>query len=157
MLCPAGMPDFGVHPGMALPPPLGPEPFWPGLMLNPALGLPGAPAFPWHSLPGQPSKALHMLSQYMLLPFLPPQGPPSSPPLRPHHLHLDSAPSPDDLRSRSRAASQSPQGPHGPHGATPPLPPQSHSPLDARKSSSIDNLRLAAKEHARREALSDSP
>ncbi|XP_034246804.1 homeobox protein prophet of Pit-1 [Thrips palmi] len=72
---PGGMPDFAVHPGLPLPPPLGPEPFWPGLVLNPAtlnLGLPGAPPFPWHSLqslqslqslPAQPSKALHMLSQ----------------------------------------------------------------------------------------------
>lgn len=123
------MPDCGVHPGLL---PMGPEPFWPGLVLNPALGLLGGPAFPWHRL-----------SQYMLQPFLPPPPGGSSPP-RTLHLH---PPSPDDLRPRSRAASQSPQGVRGP------TPPQSHSPLDARKSSSIDNLRLAAREHARREAM----
>ncbi|KAE8753212.1 hypothetical protein FOCC_FOCC000135 [Frankliniella occidentalis] len=149
---PSGLPDFGVHPGLGLPHPLGPEPFWPGLVLNPALGLPGAPHFPWpslqslQSLPGQPSKALHMLSQYMLaggLPFMHgPHGPPSPPPLRPHHPHQP-CPSPPP-RSASLSPQQAP-------------PPPSHSPLDARKGSSIDSLRLAAREHARREALSDSP
>ncbi|KAJ8881192.1 hypothetical protein PR048_017665 [Dryococelus australis] len=143
----AGLPDFGVHAQLGLPP-LPPDPFWPGAALGfgPVFGLGGLPpgaaaaalGLPWGPPPAGKTPAApsfhSLLSQYVLAGGGLPLGLGFAPP-----------PAPQQLRQSPPPASPPGSAPPSPP-PPPPSPPQPPHAAEHRRSS-IEALRSRAKEH----------